>query len=206
MLYCRNCGNQLKEGSLFCDKCGTKVIEIEQPISQATSRTNSKLGRLFQGVKKAVEVSTPHLKRAGKFIAERAQIAAENLEKDGKEGKGLFAPIDWQPPNIDPLEIELPKGLTIDSFDDMDIFGTKTKPKKRPYIRKALRVLIYKRDRGICKICGKKVDWHDYNIAHDVAHSKGGKISKSNLFIAHPLCNRSMGTERLNEMQKIMGN
>ena len=24
-MYCENCGNQIKDGALFCNKCGTKV-------------------------------------------------------------------------------------------------------------------------------------------------------------------------------------
>lgn len=35
-MFCRNCGNQLKEGAQFCDKCGTPVIPnpVEPPKSE----------------------------------------------------------------------------------------------------------------------------------------------------------------------------
>ena len=41
MKYCTKCGNQMADDMLFCQKCGTKVVnlETEQPISQPTTQT-----------------------------------------------------------------------------------------------------------------------------------------------------------------------
>lgn len=33
MAFCRNCGNQLADGALFCNKCGTKVAAAPQASS-----------------------------------------------------------------------------------------------------------------------------------------------------------------------------
>ena len=208
MPFCSNCGKQLDDNSVFCDKCGTKVVKDDQNKPQITEQTKPEpeWKKIAAGIKRGAEISIPHLKKASRFLVEKAKIAADNMEKRSKEGGGMFSPFDWQPPEMNPLDMALPRGLSIDSFNDSEIFGTETKPKNRPFIPKALKVLIYKRDKGVCKICGKKVDWHDYNIAHDKAFSKGGEMKKSNLFTAHPLCNRSMGTKTLKEAQKIMGN
>ena len=39
--YCANCGEELKEGSKFCDKCGTKVGESTEKKENATSTNSS---------------------------------------------------------------------------------------------------------------------------------------------------------------------
>lgn len=33
-MYCKNCGNKLKEGGLFCDSCGIKIHEDDQIINK----------------------------------------------------------------------------------------------------------------------------------------------------------------------------
>ena len=47
-MYCENCGNQIKDGALFCNKCGTKVdysedesVVQEQHSQQHTLESNS---------------------------------------------------------------------------------------------------------------------------------------------------------------------
>lgn len=193
MPFCRKCGNQLKDDSVFCDKCGLKInLENEVKREKALTIKEEPKNNAKEGIKKI-----------GGILLERAKIVAENIASDAKEGRGIFEPAYWEPPKGDPMKIDIPEGLTINSFNDNDIFGSKQRPNKRPYIPKALRVLIYRRDRGICGICGKKVRWDDYNIAHDNAFSKGGELSKANLFVAHPLCNRSMGTKSKKEVTKI---
>lgn len=63
---------------------------------------------------------------------------------------------------------------------------------------------LFKKDKGICKICGKKCDYEDYvyddkgtfiagdnypSIDHMIPISKGGKHIKSNVQLAHRKCN-----------------
>lgn len=33
-MFCKNCGNQLKSGDMFCPQCGMRVVEQEQPKRQ----------------------------------------------------------------------------------------------------------------------------------------------------------------------------
>lgn len=40
--YCANCGEELKEGAKFCDKCGTKVGEVKAEASTSTATNNQK--------------------------------------------------------------------------------------------------------------------------------------------------------------------
>jgi len=199
MAYCPKCGNKIDEEAVYCNKCGIKLIkDLKEQKKEETIHQKQKPASKWT---KALDIT----KKVGKFLGERAQIVAENLERDSKEGKGLFALPNWEPPNLDPLIMDIPKGITLNSYNDELIFGTKKQPKKRPYIPKALRVLIYKRDKGVCQICGEKVEWDKYDTGHDLAHSKGGLPTKENLFTCHPRCNSSMKTKSLKEMRKIMG-
>ena len=52
---------------------------------------------------------------------------------------------------------------------------------------------IYKRDNGICGICGEHVDINVFTIDHIVPLSKGGDHIESNLQIAHRSCNSKKG-------------
>lgn len=68
---------------------------------------------------------------------------------------------------------------------------------------------LYKRDRGVCHICGKRCDWDDYeyrdkwfvagdnypSIDHVKPLSRGGKHSWNNVMLAHRGCNTLKGTK-----------
>jgi hypothetical protein len=44
-----------------------------------------------------------------------------------------------------------------------------------------------------CVICGKEVDWDNYNLDHVKSHHKGGKTEINNSQISHKKCNTSKG-------------
>lgn len=67
---------------------------------------------------------------------------------------------------------------------------------------------LYKRDNGICQICGEKCDYNDYrkdeknsfiaginypSIDHIIPISKGGQHTWDNIQLAHIGCNSSKG-------------
>lgn len=76
------------------------------------------------------------------------------------------------------------------------------KHNKKSHSNKPLREL-YKRDKGICYICGSKCDYEDYtyrgnifiagnnypSIDHVIPLCKGGKDDWSNIKLAHRICN-----------------
>jgi len=76
---------------------------------------------------------------------------------------------------------------------------------KRSTPTKVLKKLVFERDKGRCRVCGKKVDHLDFNIGHDKAHSKGGKLTIKNAILLHPLCNRSMQTLGLKQTRSALG-
>ncbi len=53
----------------------------------------------------------------------------------------------------------------------------------------AQRQVIYRRDNGMCKICGKKREWNDWEANHIIPWSKGGKTEIENGQVLCPSCN-----------------
>ena len=78
-------------------------------------------------------------------------------------------------------------------------------PETRRTPTKLLRRLVWQRDRGICRICGKKVGQFDWELAHNRAHSRGGRLTLGNTFVAHSSCNRSQGTLTVKQTRRAIG-
>lgn len=55
----------------------------------------------------------------------------------------------------------------------------------------AQRQVIYRRDNGICRVCGKKCEWNDWEADHIKPWSKGGKTEIENGQVLCPTCNSS---------------
>lgn len=53
----------------------------------------------------------------------------------------------------------------------------------------AQRQVIFRRDNGICKICGKKCEWNEWEADHITPWSKGGKTEIENGQVLCPSCN-----------------
>ena len=70
---------------------------------------------------------------------------------------------------------------------------------------KLLRKLVFERDKGICQICHKKVDPFDWELAHNKAKVRGGRLTVGNTFVAHSICNRSQGTLTLKRTRRALG-
>jgi hypothetical protein len=76
---------------------------------------------------------------------------------------------------------------------------------KRTKPTKALKKMVYLRDKGVCCVCNEKVDPFNFEIGHNVAHSKGGKLTLQNAILICSLCNKSMRTLTLKQMRKQLG-
>ena len=73
---------------------------------------------------------------------------------------------------------------------------------KRTKPTKALKKMVFLRDKGVCRVCKEKVDPFNFEIGHDIAHSKGGKLNLQNAILICSLCNKSMRTLSLKQMRK----
>lgn len=52
---------------------------------------------------------------------------------------------------------------------------------------------LWSRDRGVCCICGLRVERRDASCQHDPPLSKGGFTSDATTFLAHRTCNYALG-------------
>ena len=51
----------------------------------------------------------------------------------------------------------------------------------------------------------KEVDPFNFEVGHDIAHSKGGKLNLQNAILLCSLCNKSMRTLTLKQARKALG-
>jgi hypothetical protein len=76
---------------------------------------------------------------------------------------------------------------------------------RRPTPTKALKSLVYRRDKGKCRLCGLPVDPLEFEVGHNTAFAKGGKLTLQNALLLHPSCNRSMSTLKLKQARQVLG-
>ena len=69
--------------------------------------------------------------------------------------------------------------------------GNRRRARQRgAFVESICKAKVYQRDRGVCHICGKKVDPKHWDLDHLMPISKGGEHSYRNVAVAHPSCNR----------------
>lgn len=62
------------------------------------------------------------------------------------------------------------------------------------------RERIFKRDGGVCWLCGMPIEHrHEFTLDHVIPKSKGGDNSYENLKVAHAYCNSVRGSKDTNE-------
>lgn len=75
-------------------------------------------------------------------------------------------------------------------------------------IPKALRIKVWDKDcgadsrKGKCYCCESEISLESFECGHDIAESLGGETSIDNLFAICSLCNKSMGTQTMDEFKK----
>lgn len=83
-----------------------------------------------------------------------------------------------------------------------------TKVHKRIYIGKNIKGLVYEKDKGICQLCGRKINQFesDWNIDHIVPLSRGGDNTMDNYQLTCKSCNAIKDSMTSKEMMKSMTN
>lgn len=72
--------------------------------------------------------------------------------------------------------------------------------------KKILRRIVWKRDRGTCRLCGIKIrTGEDWDLARNRAGKNKGKYTEKNCFVAHHSCNISQGTKTRGQIRKELG-
>jgi hypothetical protein len=88
--------------------------------------------------------------------------------------------------------------------EDEDIDPTQHKKKKRKTIPKPVRNAVWKKintncTEGLCICCENNVDIYNYECGHIISFYNGGSDSEYNLVPICGMCNKSMGTQNMNE-------
>lgn len=63
----------------------------------------------------------------------------------------------------------------------------------RRYFDHFEKTIIFRRDKGVCQECRKKVKWEDFEADHIRAHAKGGKTTLENGQVLCSACNAKKG-------------
>jgi len=86
----------------------------------------------------------------------------------------------------------------------MSLMLWEDKPKKRRKStpRKLIRQEVWRRDKGICQVCGRRVNRNDWALGHNRPRSRGGKMTMKNTYVVCPPCNRSQHTQTLKEVRR----
>lgn len=81
----------------------------------------------------------------------------------------------------------------------MDIYLA-SKKKRTLSIRD--RQILYRRARGRCEVCGKKIEFDEMQVGHRKAYSKGGATTLANAVCLCYRCNKLQGTDSLETFKK----
>jgi len=73
--------------------------------------------------------------------------------------------------------------------------------KRGVFVEPVSRAEVFERDRGICHLCGKKVDPKNWHLDHIVPLSQGGEHSYRNVAVSHPRCNDSKGAKMRGQLR-----
>ena len=111
--------------------------------------------------------------------------------------------------DIIPIKPIKKKIIKKDNQDDQDIIPIKEKKAIKIKIPKILRNRVwndlYKTSDGECVACKQHLTKDNFECAHIQASSKGGETIVSNLTVLCGSCNKSVGTNNLNEFMEKHG-
>ena len=86
-MYCSKCGNEIKDGSLFCDKCGTKVEIPEAPQIEKEPVNTTHEEVVEEVTPKQVGVSEDRLDEILSMLDEEKEEKAEETIEEKVEEK-----------------------------------------------------------------------------------------------------------------------
>lgn len=72
------------------------------------------------------------------------------------------------------------------------------------FVEDVQRGEVFRRDKGICGICRKRVDPADWHLDHIVPISQGGEHSYANVQVSHPYCNESKGAKLIEHQMRLL--
>jgi hypothetical protein len=75
--------------------------------------------------------------------------------------------------------------------------------KKRSKPPDYIRNIVWERDKGICRLCNRKLhDIRDCHMGHIISDKNGGSINENNLVVTCSSCNTSLGSKNIDQYFK----
>ena len=110
----------------------------------------------------------------------------------------------WENRGFDDAERKDCFERAVDELEGISIPAPEPQARKKP--PKAIRDAVWleafgEAYEGTCYCCKRDIDYDHWECAHIIPHKKGGKDDKKNLLPTCRSCNRSMGTENLEEFK-----
>jgi hypothetical protein len=68
---------------------------------------------------------------------------------------------------------------------------------KEAYVESVSRSKVWKRDAGLCGICGEAANPQSWHLDHITPLSRGGLHCYANVQVSHPMCNMKKGAKIL---------
>jgi len=75
--------------------------------------------------------------------------------------------------------------------------------KSGAFVEDVDRVVVWKRDGGICRLCGRIADPNAWHLEHLTPLSHGGEHSYANTAVSHPVCNLKKHDKTLAEWEAL---
>ena len=85
-----------------------------------------------------------------------------------------------------------------------DYHQTRLARERGQFVERVYRTVVFRRDKGICGICRKKVDPQNWHLDHIVPLSRGGEHSYANVQVTHPFCNVSKGARLIEHQMALL--
>lgn len=196
-LRCKRCGAVFNRSMISVRKKQTSCPECRKKKSEVLAR------------QKAEEKAARELEREKRRIQAEARRVERKLNQERKKKESLH------PCAVCGKITARPKYCSDDCLHHAMNARHEYKRRikiKSAYVDKGISVKsLFKRDKGVCHICGKECSLEDYiirdgtfiagdwypSVDHVVALSKGGLHSWANVKLAHRLCNTIKGADGL---------
>ncbi|MEM3411892.1 MAG: HNH endonuclease signature motif containing protein [archaeon] len=90
----------------------------------------------------------------------------------------------------------------IEPIIDINIYGSQRSRKRTLGVRD--KQILYRRAKGRCEACGKKIEYDEMQVGHKKPYSKGGATTLANSACLCYRCNKLQGTDSLETLKKKM--
>ncbi len=88
----------------------------------------------------------------------------------------------------------------IKPFKPINIYGSQRSSKRTLGVRD--KQILYRRAKGKCEGCGKRIEYDEMQVGHRRAYSKGGATTLANSACLCYTCNKLQGTGSLETLKK----